>query len=72
MANDAFTELACHLNAISLRNTNKGILSRISPQIGGRSLSTNGVGFSCAKWASDQRVRRGAEMVINQMVGEQV
>ena len=30
--------------------------------------STNGVGFSCAKWASNQRVRGGADMVINQMI----
>ena len=28
----------------------------------------NGVGFWCAKWASDQRVRGEADLVINQMV----
>jgi hypothetical protein len=31
-------------------------------------MSTNGVGYSCAKRASDQRARGSADRVINQMV----
>lgn len=34
----------------------------------GGALSTNGVGFLCAKVASNQRVRGGADMIINQMI----
>jgi len=43
-------------------------LLRISPKGEGGALSTNGVRFSCAKVAANQRVRGGADMVINQMV----
>jgi len=32
----------------------------------GGALSTDGVGFSCTKWASDHRVRGGVDRVINQ------
>ena len=40
----------------------------LKPMVG--ILSTNGVGFSCAKWASDQEATEGADMVINQRLFE--
>jgi hypothetical protein len=40
----------------------------MSLQRRGKSPVSNDVGFLCAKWALHQRVRGGAEMVINQMI----
>jgi len=40
-----------------------------APPMAGGALSTKGVGFSCAKWASNQEAMEGIDMVINQMIG---
>lgn len=53
-------------------SSSQGSCARISLLGEGGALSTNGVEFSCAKWASDQRVRGSADMVINQMVIERL